>query len=289
MSIYGTYDGCVTVDKTLNLIGESRDGVIVDGGGTVDCFCVAADYVSIDTFTIINGWFHGIIISGYSDNVITNCNIHNGGYGIHLTGSSNNNFIDCDVYNFDMAYGMYIGTSPNNNFIDCKVHDNAFGFNLDGSPGCNFINCEAWNNDGYGISLVSSSNSDITGCDLHDNDNAGINIMASSDVTVTDCDVHDNNNGIYLTWGSDNNLIYHNNLVGNTQNGYDQGHPNQWDDGIGEGNYWDDYTGVDGNGDGIGDTPYLIPYQSGNDQSQDNYPLMAPYSPPALIGDFNSD
>lgn len=34
------------------------------------------------------------------------------------------------------------------------------------------------------------------------------------------------------------------------------------------GNYWDDYTGSDGNGDGIGDTLHSI------DGDKDNYPLM---------------
>lgn len=43
---------------------------------------------------------------------------------------------------------------------------------------------------------------------------------------------------------------------------------NQWDNGA-EGNYWSDYTGVDGNGDGIGDTPYVIP-----SRGVDRFPLM---------------
>ncbi len=36
-------------------------------------------------------------------------------------------------------------------------------------------------------------------------------------------------------------------------------------------NYWDDYSGSDSNGDGIGDTPYI-----GIKESQDEYPFMAP-------------
>lgn len=45
---------------------------------------------------------------------------------------------------------------------------------------------------------------------------------------------------------------------------------NQYDDGA-KGNYWIDYTGSDGNRDGIGDTAYYL--YEGN---QDNHPLMNP-------------
>jgi nitrous oxidase accessory protein NosD len=46
---------------------------------------------------------------------------------------------------------------------------------------------------------------------------------------------------------------------------------NIWDNGE-EGNYWDDYSGSDINGDGIGDTPYTI-YENFTDL----YPLTTPF------------
>jgi parallel beta-helix repeat protein len=65
--------------------------------------------------------------------------------------------------------------------------------------------------------------------------------------------------------------------------------PHQWDDGR-QGNYWSDYNGTDANGDGIGDTPYII-----DEMNLDRYPLMvspseqlsqlfAPVFDPVIIG-----
>jgi hypothetical protein len=68
-----------------------------------------------------------------------------------------------------------------------------------------------------------------------------------------------------------NNTIYQNNFIDNPGNAYDTT-GNMWDNGT-VGNYWSDYTGSDSNGDGIGDTPYMIP---GN-ISMDQFPLMEPF------------
>jgi len=70
-------------------------------------------------------------------------------------------------------------------------------------------------------------------------------------------------------------LVYHNNFFRNKENALDNGF-NQWDNGT-EGNYWDDYTGEDKNGDGIGDIPYHIIAETLPEKityNEDRYPLM---------------
>jgi len=95
----------------------------------------------------------------------------------------------------------------------------------------------------------------------------------SSENTIIENIISDHNSyGIYLEGQSSNNIIYRNNFQNNNPNAWDES-SNIWDDATGEGNYWDDYSGIDGDGDGIGDVPYSIPGGS----NQDNYPLIHPY------------
>jgi hypothetical protein len=84
--------------------------------------------------------------------------------------------------------------------------------------------------------------------------------------------VSGNANGIGST-AANNNLIYHNNFVGNINQVYTcESESNTWDNGYPSGgNYWSDYSGVDADGDGIGDTPYVI-----DEYNRDRYPLMEP-------------
>ena len=160
------------------------------------------------------------------------------------------------------------------------------GFMGDGirvnSGGCTISSNIIQANGGSGIHLAS------TGCDISRNvisANGGSGIVlesSASDNVISDNNITDNGSyGIYST-GAWNNVIYHNNFVGNGQNAYDSG-DNQWDSGYPEfGNYWSDYVGGDDwhgpfqinpGGDGIGDEPYLVP----GDQSRDRFPLLSPW------------
>jgi parallel beta-helix repeat protein len=68
-----------------------------------------------------------------------------------------------------------------------------------------------------------------------------------------------------------NNSLFHNNFLNNTSPFiYNVYTPSgfTWDNGV-EGNFWSDYTGPDGNMDGLGDTPYSL-----DAQTHDDHPLM---------------
>jgi len=71
-----------------------------------------------------------------------------------------------------------------------------------------------------------------------------------------------------------NNTFYHNNFINYSQplqTLSPSNYTDRWDNGK-EGNYWSSYTGSDSNGDGVGDTPYVLA-----ENCTDRYPLMEPY------------
>jgi parallel beta-helix repeat protein len=78
--------------------------------------------------------------------------------------------------------------------------------------------------------------------------------------------------GMHLAYSHDN-IIYYNWFIGNGENetkqvSIDGTEKNSWDNGT-IGNCWSDYTGSDENGDGIGDSPYVI-----DALNKDSFPIM---------------
>ena len=116
---------------------------------------------------------------------------------------------------------------------------------------------------------IFSDNVELTGFTIINGTN-GIMINGSSETIVAMNTIIDTEYGIYVDNKSVNNTIYNNNFLSNIQNAYDLS-TNIWHY-ASNGNYWDDYMGIDSDDNGIGDTPYNI--SGGN--NQDIYPLMEP-------------
>jgi len=169
---------------------------------------------------------------------------------------------------------------------DISLKDNFQGFLLAFTTYSTVQNIHTFNNS-VGIYLDHSNNNHFTGNVLsHLIFGCGMQLDYSNENTLIENDFANMSYGIFL-WFSHSNLIYHNNFIDNrVQVDTFESSNNMWDNGYPSGgNYWSNYTGVDLDYDGIGDTPHLI-----DENNQDNYPLMEPWTPlPRTIDELKTE
>ncbi len=152
--------------------------------------------------------------------------------------------------------------------------------------GFEFRNCGS-NEEDAAISLRSDYN-DIFGNTFSDNQAIALYLHDSANYNYIHHNVIKDNAGagIFIWQQSYDNYIFHNDFINNGwYNVKDKEGENIWNSILPYGgNYWDDYTGADSNGDGIGDTPYSIQGDTSQTGS-DNYPWMQPHgwnNPPEI-------
>ena len=249
----GVYNETVLVNKTINLTGMDKLTTIIDGGENDDVVYVSADWVNLSGFTIKNGAPSG----------------NYGGDGIHLHSNCSNIFDNIFISN--SKHGIFMAPCDNNIVSGNIISNSQTGIYVSDSGGHRIVDNIIYSNDDSGIYLHQSSGNIIFGNNISQNGAfGGIYLGADSDGNIiADNHLRDNVYGIRSIYAI-NNIIYHNNFVSNDCNAIDDGDNIWYWPNCTEGNFWDDYTGVDSNGDGIGDTPYDI---SGGD-NKDLYPFI---------------
>jgi len=220
--------------------------------------------------TIYNNGYMGIRTSYCNDTKILNNNISNSFFGIYIWKDTYNTILENSLLN-NANDGLYLRESNFAN-ITCNIannNTNSMGIFLSFCNNATVIENEACYNR---IGIYSRGESIYAALNNLRNNEYGLIPSQSYYSTYYKNLIIDNIYGIHVY--TDTNTFYYNYLDNIERNVYeDLSGSNKWDNGS-IGNYYSNYTGVDLNGDGIGDDPYYIPGRSGYVHGPDNYPIV---------------
>jgi nitrous oxidase accessory protein len=249
----GVYVENPVVNKSVSLIGEYRDSTVIDVTAGLK---VRSNNVTIAGFTIYDG-YDGISLATNYCNISGN-KITNTTHGIVVFGYENS--ISGNIFE-----SIGLSSAIQLNFANRNLINGNY-----------IVSCVE------GIQIWQNSNNNT----LRENtiincQDTAINFQYSNDNVIVGNNISLSGLGTSI-YGSNRNIISNNNYVNNTS----QFGANEWYyltfggnrsvNTIDE-NYWSNYNGTDSNGDGIGDTPYII-----DEYNADNHPLIKPIAVPEL-------
>jgi parallel beta-helix repeat protein len=243
----GTYHENVVIDKSISLVGECKEGTIMDGLGITSTVTVTADNVLVKGFTITDSGADypeaGVFLDHVQNStIIDNIATNNGGHGIFVMWGGTNHILN-NTATYNLESGIRVDRSPSviaNNTVQHHPYDGIFLYDADDalvennmvsqndhwgitSQGDNknvtirrnLITLNGW----HGIFLALSNSSTIEENMVTSNLEMGIQLYQSKDCTVTRNNAIANQwVGIYLAW-SNNTIINENNVSSNLWKG----------------------------------------------------------------------
>src|SRR3989441_8924994 len=264
---------------THDLLDCSGDGIVVGADGiTLDC----QGHKLSGTRTLSAG----VLISNRTSVTVRNCEVENFYHGVQLYSTTMSRILENSAIGDEEA-GFFLWNSNNNTISSNKSSFSGDGFRLlDSSNNTLLLNAAINNvNAGFQLDGDGAAGNNTLDSNLAEENGNGVLMVVSLNDTVRSNTVEDSTTvGIFME-ESTGYLIYNNAFI-NCRNAEDSGSLGSWNitktegtnivgGGILSGNYWSDYNGTDIDGDGLGDSPYLIQLRYGYPSSIDYLPLVS--------------
>lgn len=269
----GVYPENLVVNKPISLIGEDIDGTRIIGNWDQNYLrpiTITCSGVTVTGFSIVDSWA-GICIDQASYCTISGNKIINNHYGIMLTSASDNTITENIIESAKSgACGIELTDASNNVIKANQITAIAAGVAIEDTAL-------------FPIQAITSQNNSILNNTVTHCSGAAVSFRLTKENVLAGNTISNSAIGLSLGW-TENNTVYHNNFVDNGEQVPGGPEPTwwasneiyystcDWDNGK-EGNFWSNYTGIDANQDGIGDTPHVI-----NEKNTDNFPLMNPFT-----------
>jgi nitrous oxidase accessory protein len=213
--------------------------------------------VKLDNNSIANNANGGVLLKESEDCIVSDNELSRNTFGLSLWNASHNevnrNRADHNYYGI-----LVTAWSSYNNITDNLADDNNRGEIVTGFG----IGISVQENSSHNMLINNSASGNFNGLEV--SKNCQFNAVYANNAS-------DNKHGIRLNENR-NNLIFANNFIRNDINAYENTSLNIWNTTLG--NYYSNYDGKDGNGDGIGDKPYSLP--GPESKSFDFMPLIRP-------------
>ena len=267
----GIYIENVNVTKELAIVsktdvsGDMANRTYVIGAIPAnDVFSIKSNNVRITGFHIMGGPSGidayqevGIYLEGVQNCSLSNNTLMLNDVGIGLE-NSQGNFLDNNQICLGST-GIILSRSNENKLSNNLVETNDEGILLDNSTNNTLMNNTAKSND-IGLLLGTSRTNMLENNSISKNSYGVVLENMAESNTLTNNSLSMNGLGIYLR-GATSNMISLNKFF-NFINAVDEG-TNSWNSSS-AGNKWKDYNGTDADGNGIGDTPYVVNQTTGS-------------------------